>query len=346
MTLLTAAAALHGTSTTTTTQSGTTTTTTTSGLTLPNPPYAIPTSAPYNVPTIIALPTYDGSGQVVHPDVVDMRRDWNGYRFWMAMTPYPYSDDTKEDPSILASNDAFTWVVPPGLTNPIHPWPGTGLWNADTDLSYDPDTDEMVCIFLHGGVGTRAMRSSDGITWTYSDGGTATTGPALSFTPSTGTGSNSPCLVREDDGSWLLWRGTSGSEGIPRQQFMFSAPAPEGPWTLIDQCSGLRSHSWHYDVVKHDGKYLMLVKDNQPYQSWGASAIFTATSLDGLNWNEAATPIIVPLGWARSMLYRPTLVLHENGTHMRVYYCGNANGVWRVGLTHVPLSEWPAPPTP
>ena len=307
----------------------------TRSLDLPPPPYTIPTTRPYNAPGALTIPTYDGSGQAVHPDVVDMRdHPWNGYRFWMGMTPYPYSNDDYENPSILASNDAVTWVVPTGLTNPIYPFPGGDLWNADTDLSHDPTTGEMVLIFLGGGLGTMCARSSDGVTWT-------TTGP-LSF--SAALGSNSPAMLREDDGSWSLWRNTGSSGGIPRTNYKYTAAQPEGPWTLAGPCTGLGAYTWHHDVIRHDGRYLKLIKDNQPYQEWGATAIFTATSSDGLAWTQSAQPIIQQQGWARSGLYRPTFTIHENGTHARVWYCGNANGVWRIGLTHVPLTEWPPSP--
>src|ERR1043165_3155793 len=43
-------------------------------------------------PTPISVPTYDGSGQAVHPDVVAFDSDWNGAKYWLTMTPYPQSD--------------------------------------------------------------------------------------------------------------------------------------------------------------------------------------------------------------------------------------------------------------
>ena len=74
-----------------------------------------------NTHTPLTTPTYDASGEATHPGVYDAGtgQTWNGYRYWMVMTPYPNSDATKENPSILASADGTTWVVPAGLTNPI-----------------------------------------------------------------------------------------------------------------------------------------------------------------------------------------------------------------------------------
>src|SRR5699024_8293928 len=68
-------------------------------------------------PQILDIPTYEGSGKAVHPSVHAFRIPWNGYRFWMAFTPYPNTQH--ENPSIVASGDGVNWVVPSGLTNPI-----------------------------------------------------------------------------------------------------------------------------------------------------------------------------------------------------------------------------------
>ena len=76
-----------------------------------------------NAPVPLVTPTYDGSGQVVHPDVVYVPGGWNGYEYWMGMTPYPNSNNSYENPSVLASNDNLTWVVPPGVINPLAPTP-------------------------------------------------------------------------------------------------------------------------------------------------------------------------------------------------------------------------------
>jgi hypothetical protein len=42
----------------------------------------------------VSTPTYEGSGEAVHPSVIDFKTEynlseWNGFRYWMACTPYP-----------------------------------------------------------------------------------------------------------------------------------------------------------------------------------------------------------------------------------------------------------------
>jgi len=39
--------------------------------------------------TLFTIPTYDGSGTVVHPSVYFNPDGWSGYKYWMAFTPFP-----------------------------------------------------------------------------------------------------------------------------------------------------------------------------------------------------------------------------------------------------------------
>src|SRR5258706_15870766 len=70
-------------------------------------------------PTLMTVPTYDGSGQSVHPDVVAFDSPWHGARYWMTMTPYPKSNQKLENPSILSSDDGVAVGGPAGLKNPV-----------------------------------------------------------------------------------------------------------------------------------------------------------------------------------------------------------------------------------
>lgn len=309
---------------------------------LPPPPYAIPTTAPYNVPEHLTTPTYDGSGNTVHPDVIDFWtshgiEEWNGYRFWMAHTPYPQSDDIYENPSILASHDGLNWETPPGLTNPIYPWPGTG-WNSDTDLSYDPNSDELVLVYRKPNFVPQVARSSDGVTWPATPTQITWTLPSQQIL--------SPALVRKTDGTWMMW---GVGVTIPRSVYTWTATTPEGPWATGPTCTGIDPAVWHIDVIAHDGAYLAIVAAWDRYGT-GVSDIRLASSSDGLAWAEGSPVIVEGIlnRWDRNYLYRATAQPHEDGTHMRLWYCGqisdaNTAASWHVGLTHIPLTEWPTP---
>src|SRR5579863_10442255 len=102
-----------------------------------------------NAKSPLATPTYDGSGQMVEPTVLDFPNDWHGFRYWMVASPFPKSNAQFENPSILVSQDGAHWSVPPGLNNPValpSP-PGSAL--SDGSIVYDPDDDELWLYYLH-----------------------------------------------------------------------------------------------------------------------------------------------------------------------------------------------------
>lgn len=63
---------------------------------------------------------------------------WNGYRYWMAYTPYPYANGSEENPSICASNDMLYWETPEGLANPIATNEETGVYGTQGFTSVVP----------------------------------------------------------------------------------------------------------------------------------------------------------------------------------------------------------------
>ena len=50
-----------------------------------------------------------GDDQAFHPKVLNFEKPWNGYRYWMAYTPYPGADQRKENPHVCVSNDRIHW---------------------------------------------------------------------------------------------------------------------------------------------------------------------------------------------------------------------------------------------
>lgn len=308
--------------------------------TLPAPGYTIPTAAPYNVGPDgrCTTPTPDGTGSGVHPDVVDFGTAWNGYRFWMAFTPYYNEDVDEENPCILASDDGHTWEVPPGLTNPIYPAPSV-RWNSDTDLAYDDTTGDLVLMYRDGYFRPCVARSSDGSTWLPATPTRATFAAGAYYE------GLSHAILRLPSGLWAMWAVSSGLTGV-RTLVRWTAPAPEGPWDDPTACTGIDATIWHHNIARIGTTlYAMGHEDNV------LNIVYAYTSTDGIDWARNPVPIIqkgIAYAWDGTELYRGALQPHEDGTHMRVWYSGRplqlVSGSWRIGLTHVPLSEWPAAP--
>ena len=99
----------------------------------------------------IVAPTYDHSGQAVHPSVIDFKTEygidnWGGFRYWMALTPFPNFNCAFENPSFLVSKDGLNWNNPPGIKNPLALKPiGSlkGNYNSDPELVFDPDLNTL-----------------------------------------------------------------------------------------------------------------------------------------------------------------------------------------------------------
>lgn len=111
----------------------------------------------------------DESKSIVHPSIVHVPEGWNGYRYWLAFTPYRSSNSVFENPCVVASNDFATWTAP--SANPIAP--PTGITNAylsDPHLYLLPDGSKLLLMYRDSQVvaGTDRLlvtESTDGISW-------------------------------------------------------------------------------------------------------------------------------------------------------------------------------------
>lgn len=309
-------------------------------------PYALPTARPYNAPHAAITPTYDGSGEAIHPSVVDMQRyggPWHGWRYWMAMTPFPGGDAALENPSILVSNNGYHWSVPAGLTNPVYP--AEPSYHSDTHLTYDPDTDELVMIFRHtrtGGGGTflRWARSSNGSTWP------AHTEVQLDPVPT------SPSIMKVGT-EWHIYAIRSGSANQTGTYLRWRS-SDLTTWAAAETLTGLGAveFTWHLSVQYFDGQFWALHDRGPAHLTGRPDGFRAATSLDGLTWAIAADDMLTPigLGYETYQHYRADFQPHEDGMHMRVWYShearetGAPSGSWGTSYTQVRRDEWPAPP--
>lgn len=112
---------------------------------------------------------YLGNTENIHPKVLYFPEKWNGYKFWMAYTPYPKGDIDAENPCIAVSNDGIMWEIPEGLSNPLAYAPKGG-YNSDTHLVYDAKHNRLECWWrefdIDSGSDAIVRRiSPDGVHW-------------------------------------------------------------------------------------------------------------------------------------------------------------------------------------
>lgn len=220
----------------------------------------------------LTIPTYDGSGDIIHVGVVDAGAGGlNGYRYWMAMTPWPNANDAYENPSIVASNDKITWVVPDGLTNPVIPVPEGGAYNSDTDLILGQD-GKLWMFYREAKAATNdtiyVVSSSDGVTWSA---------PTLILDVAVNTAA-CPAVIW-DGSQYKMWVIGAGGSGLVYR----TCATPDGAWSAPTTCYQFNATIYHMSVVKQAHEYHMFGCN---------SGVYFGRSLDGKNWYHTATPIL------------------------------------------------------
>lgn len=263
---------------------------------------------------LLVIPTYDGLNQLTHPKVLYFPKGWNGYRYWMSMTPYPYGRDRYENPSIVVSNDGEKWMNPPGIKNPISGIPNDikyGGHYSDPHLVMSNNIMELWYRYNPGNPITRTVRnniniylrktSTDGIHWSA---------PQQIFRAK--DGHLSAAIIYENsiykkwytDYSGHLFYSQSGNAIQWTSPVKASIPLPKG------------YQAWHQDVIKADGMYFLLQCAEKP--SNYTFAEFFASSKDGLHFTNVKR--IYPSAninlWNNVSFYRSTMFQKDNKIEM------------------------------
>lgn len=293
--------------------------------------------------TLLNVPTHvsPAGGQTTHPSVVDAGAPWNGYRYWMAHTPYPAGNDEHEDPNIVASKDGTTWVVPTGLTNPIDDVGGT-TYNSDVDLvlhrgvlwliwrTYDPGwpagTEERMYL----------SKSTNGVDWSPK--------VLVHQTSDEIERLMSPSLVFED-GAWSMY----AIDILPSPNRLvrkrssgpnLTAPSDWGAAAICAIAPAMPSgrEPWHVQVRVIDDTYVALLNDCALNTSGNTGDLYLARSFDGVAFTRASS-VAVPraggTGVGHAALYRASLV-RKTESSLDVWYAGwltSPSIVWNVFRT-------------
>jgi predicted GH43/DUF377 family glycosyl hydrolase len=291
-------------------------------------------------PQILAVPTYDASGQSVHPDVVLFPSGWNGAHYWVSMTPYPNSASPYENPSILESNDGLSLDVPTGVINPLVPGLQSTGYNSDPDLVYDSAQNELVMSYrvVADGYNTiKIITTHDGTHW--SDPRVAFREPnhsvvSQSIVPAFGP---VPALA------WYVDAGSVGCNATSSRVMMrYAAAAPAS--LAVAQWSNGRATDlripgyipWHLKVsyIPSKREYWALVAAYpDDGRGCGADDLFLAHSKNGVHWETFAQPLMrhQEHWWSAGALYRGTFLYDSQSDQLAVWFSArDADYVWRM----------------
>lgn len=266
----------------------------------------------------LVTPTYDGSGQGVHPHVLYYPGGRFGHKFWMAFTPYTNGDNKTENPSILVSEDGVTWAVPDGLVNPVVAYPGAGKYNSDPYL-----VDDGTKLYLYyrrttTGVSSTLYRieTTDGITWSGATPLTLDIASAEAFV--------SPCIRRVRSNDWRMylvdkacvWKYTS-TDGVTWARQIGVLP---------------RMRVWHA-FVTHDGAgYHMLAALMDESGSSNATQLHYGFGLNEYSIQMDPVPLLYPGqagAWTDAQVYNASMVIVDGVPWL--YFSARSGTTWRIG---------------
>jgi hypothetical protein len=304
----------------------------------PLPPPTEPTE-PLDVPVRLTIPTYDGSGEVVHPDVVSFGAPWHGATYWMAVTPYPGGNANYENPSVVVSADGRAWSSPDGLTNPVVSKPSNG-YNSDPDLVYDAAGDRLVLVYrtVAGGSNViQSVSSAEGRHWSppavlLSKPDHQAVSPTVTF-----AGASRPML-------WYVDAGAAGCNAsvtsvklrVGSAPSALSPSAPEAGWSQ-DVTTTLALDGrvvWHVDVIYAAARaeFWAVFHAYERGKTCGSGDLFFARSRDGVAWTAYPQPILTAGGsdWTEASLYRASIAHDVRRGVLRVWFSARSrSGQWR-----------------
>lgn len=301
----------------------------------------------------MTIPTHvtPQGGQTTHPSVVYVPEGWNGFKYWMAHTPYPGGNDDHEDPNIVASNDGIRWVVPAGLTNPLDDQTGQPEYNSDVDLQLFEGT--MYLFFRRFDPNKRGaeeqilmMTSEDGRFWTP---------PRVVYTADqTKRRLVSPSFLVHLEG-WTMYAVDivdPAANKLVRLRTSQRLPDPAS-WGEPSVCTmrlGTGRVPWHVSIIENPyGPGLVgLINDCVAGKSGSDGALYFMVSTNGINWSVAtqtAVPKVVP--GQHDASYRASLIpaIIDGLQGFRVYYAAWKTeqpyvwNVWRTFIDPHPLDD-------
>lgn len=280
----------------------------------------------------LRLITPYGDDMAYHPSVVSFEEEWNGYKYWIAFTPYPSADATKENPVINASNDLFEWCVPKGLKNPIDtPTPLDKYhYNSDTHLIFNEKENRLELFWRYvcddngkaGSVTIFRSVSYDGVHWE----------PKTEFFYSEKRRKNdwlSPAIILKDDVYCVWYVGPNN-----KVNYLEVKDGKIGEPTKIELEFENGLKPWHLDVIYNKDKdlYEMIVCPYTDQTDRSLMSLYYSYSKNNQNWT-APKEILKPTDqapyiWDSLGLYRASLVYTNN----QYYLFYSAHSVYKLNV--------------
>lgn len=293
--------------------------------------YEYPYHRPCNSrPIILDIKIYNNQGY--HPKVLSFNSLWNGYKYWIAYTPYPHGDETKENPFINASNDLIHWKSPKELKNPLDIPLISNIdhYNSDTHLLYNNNTNELTIVWRYvnlqdNQVSIYFKKSKDGINWSEKE-------IFIKSNNRTEQDYVSPCINYEN-GIYRMWY-------VHRKKIFYLEKNGEKITEpkLLNINYDNNYYTWHIDIIYNEEKklYELITCAYIDINDRSAMPLFYLSSRDNIIWSKPIIilkPAINTLKFDSQGLYRSSL-LYENGTYYLFYSAHDKYKNTGIGLMY------------
>jgi hypothetical protein len=292
----------------------------------------------------LKIPTYDGSGQVVHPDICKI--DNNKYR--LVFTPYPWSNDTLENPSILESNDGINFQkIPHSVTQPLvfHPvYKGYEHGHNDDPDYYKYDSIEYIIYqeTLHLKGSTPPIQHKN-IVLLSSNNNWETFSSSIilkercSKIPCSVT--VSPSIIKKNDTFYLFYVNVTDSTRIQYlssdniHDWQFKGNPSEGKNIIMS--NSINICPWHINVIfnPYDRSYYMLITGKTSGYSSVGNSLYLAKSVDLINWELSSRPIMTKEDiHGANQIYRSSGIFRDFD-QLDIYYSYSSDDwIWEINL--------------
>lgn len=278
-----------------------------------------------------------------HPSLMYAPNGWNGHKYWLATTPYPFADAVFENACIYYGDEDGSGNPPRVFTpisgtasgdysvvdNPIVKITANNAINSDPDLWLDSDTNLlwMVSRDNRNHYGPYPQKSQTGMAWTPRGGSPL-------WLCSTGELAGkpeflSPAIVKVGNSIRIYClSGTAGSASLNEELnrgrcwgvYVMQGTTLEGAgdFAFIKKASLIAKNGiecWHMDIFadSRTGYLYMVVSARNNLTD--TTDVYLAESTDGWNFTLFARPLISG-GYSH---YRPTAALREDG-ELVVYF--------------------------
>ncbi|HEX6106129.1 MAG TPA: hypothetical protein VFZ26_11135, partial [Gemmatimonadales bacterium] len=278
-----------------------------------------PDQVPFGEVHVLDLPTYEGSRQVVHPDYVRVPTDVFARAHHLAITPYPFGDAARENPSHFTGARPDRYELEPGAPNPVVR-PSAGHL-SDPDMLFIAETRELWLYYRQVTSENIILltRSSDGLRW--SEPVEVVRAPSHEVVSQT--------VVRRAPDDWWMWAVNAGPLGCsaPSARVEVRRSSDGVHWSPAEPVSLEHQNlfPWHIEVQwvpsRNEFWALYNVKANG---HCATPALFLATSPDGYTWSVVNTPVLAlrRIPELSDIVYRSSFVYDPLADAITFWYSG------------------------